>query len=374
MPAEKDISFDCVIIGGGLAGLCLSIQLAKKKYRVAVLEKNEYPFHKVCGEYISMESWPFLENLGLKLSALGLPTIHSLSITAQNGFSISSALDLGGFGITRYNLDFALVKLARENGVQVFENCKATNVAFNNLYRVETTTGSFSARLVFGSYGKLKPGFIKKSKSTKKGDYIAVKYHIKTAFPDSLIELHNFKNGYCGISKVEDNMLCLCYLTTQNNLQENNNDIQQLEKNVVMKNPHLRKYFSESEFISRKPLVISQIGFSKVGTSQNNILLLGDSAGAIAPLCGNGMSIAMRSSKILFHHIDDYFQGIITKKELEKRYQEEWDNNFSLRIKTGYYLQFLFGKKTSTLLALKLLKLFPSLFRKLILLTHGKPF
>jgi len=53
---DNDITYDAAIIGGGLAGLALSIQLSKKGYRVILFEKEQYPFHKVCGEYISMES------------------------------------------------------------------------------------------------------------------------------------------------------------------------------------------------------------------------------------------------------------------------------------------------------------------------------
>ena len=57
-------SYDVIIAGGGLAGLALSIQLARSGYSVALLEKETYPYHKVCGEYISLESWNFLEELG----------------------------------------------------------------------------------------------------------------------------------------------------------------------------------------------------------------------------------------------------------------------------------------------------------------------
>ena len=51
---QQPAMFDCAIIGGGLAGLCLAIQLADADRSVVLLEKNSYPFHKVCGEYISM--------------------------------------------------------------------------------------------------------------------------------------------------------------------------------------------------------------------------------------------------------------------------------------------------------------------------------
>jgi flavin-dependent dehydrogenase len=62
--------YDVAIIGGGLGGLSLAIQLARKNFSVILFEKEKYPFHKVCGEYISMESWGFLEDLGLPLSDL----------------------------------------------------------------------------------------------------------------------------------------------------------------------------------------------------------------------------------------------------------------------------------------------------------------
>lgn len=370
---EETKQYDCAIIGGGLAGLCLSIQLAKKGHSVILIEKNKYPFHKVCGEYISMESWDFMESLGLQLSQMNLPIINQLNITALNGYTISSELKMGGFGISRYILDNELAIIAKKAGVEVLENCKAMDVKLiNTVYEINTTKNNISAKIVCGTYGKINPMFI--DFTAKKGDYIAVKYHIKTQFPNNLIELHNFENGYCGISKVDNETYCLCYLTTTKNLQNNNNDIKLLERNVLMQNPHLKKYFTESTFLFEKPLAISQIGFNKKHTYQNDILMLGDAAGAIAPLCGNGMSMAMRSSKILANYLDQYLNNKISKSDLINKYTRSWNENFSTRIKTGYYLQKLFGKSIMTLWSLKVLSKCPKLFYKLISLTHGKKY
>ncbi|MBL0882546.1 MAG: FAD-binding protein, partial [Chitinophagaceae bacterium] len=57
---KSDEIYDIAIIGGGLAGLTLAIQSAKAGYRTILFEKESYPFHKVCGEYIRMESYDFL--------------------------------------------------------------------------------------------------------------------------------------------------------------------------------------------------------------------------------------------------------------------------------------------------------------------------
>lgn len=374
MQISESKHYDCAIIGGGLAGLCLAIQLAQKGHEVVLLEQKEYPFHKVCGEYISLESWNFMESLGLNLQELNLPIINELVVTAQNGYKINTPLALGGFGLSRFTLDNALAGIAKKNGVILIENCKVTSVDFSNtVYDVSTTKFKIKSKLVCGSYGKLTPSFLDKP-TRWQGKYIGVKYHIKYSFPNNTIALHNFKDGYCGISKIDNDSYCLCYLTTTKNLHDNHNDIKQLEKNYLMQNPYLKDIFENAEFLFQKQLVISQIGFDVKSTYQNSILLLGDSAGAIAPLCGNGMSMAMRSSKILAYYCSQFLNGDISKSELINSYEMEWKQTFAFRIKTGFYLQKLFGKKRSTLLSLKLLKLSPWLFKKIISFTHGKPF
>ena len=139
---NADRKYDVAIIGGGLAGLSLSILLARKGYRICLFEKESYPFHKVCGEYISMESWDFLVGLGLPLAEWELPKIQQLIVTAPNGESITEVLPLGGFGISRFKLDAALAAIARKENVDLFENTKVNNIHFDNEHhQIETSTG-----------------------------------------------------------------------------------------------------------------------------------------------------------------------------------------------------------------------------------------
>jgi len=53
-----ETTVDVLIIGGGLAGLTSAIHLSKSGLKVSLIEKNEFPKHKVCGEYISNEVLP----------------------------------------------------------------------------------------------------------------------------------------------------------------------------------------------------------------------------------------------------------------------------------------------------------------------------
>ena len=191
------------------------------------LKKKNIHFHKVCGEYISLESWNFLEENGIPLSDWNLPAIKRLLVTAPNGTSMEHDLPLGGFGISRYKLDAALADVAKSVGVKLMEEVKVNQVDFENKkFTIHTSANTtYETAVVCGTFGKRsnldikwKRNFIRQ-KNNKLNNYIGVKYHIEGDFPDDLIALHNFSDGYCGISRVEDGKYCLCYLTTAKNLQ-----------------------------------------------------------------------------------------------------------------------------------------------------------
>lgn len=373
--------YDCAVIGGGLGGLTLAIQLAKNNRSVILFEKETYPFNRVCGEYIAMESWNFLERLGLPLSEMQLPRITRLQISSPNGNLIKHNLDPGGFGISRYTIDFELSKIAKAAGVVLLENTKVTDVEFSeNTFTIKTVNGTYQSEMCCGAYGKksnldikLKRNFVNKPLG-KINNVVGAKYHIKLDFPNDLIELHNYKDGYCGISKVDKNEYCICYLTTAKNFAANNNSIEQLEENVIKKNPFLKKYFNEAEFLWEKPVVISQVNFAKKTCIENHIIMIGDTAGLIAPLCGNGMSMAMNASKILADLLESFFKGNITREELELTYTKLWKQNFTGRLFIGRTIQQFFGNETLTNMFIASMKPFPGLVKKLIRSTHGVPF
>jgi len=373
--------YDVAIIGGGLAGLTLSIQCAKAGYKTILFEKETYPFHKVCGEYISLESYSFLENIGLTLKELDVPIIKKLQLTDVAGKLYEFDLDLGGFGISRYKLDNALYEIAKTNGVSVLAGVRVVDVNFENkVFTIYTANGSFISKIAAGTFGKRsnldikwKRNFVTQ-KPDKLNNYIGVKYHIKYPFPKENIALHNFHNGYCGVSNIEENKCCFCYLTTASNLKENNNSVVQMEQNVLWKNPVLKEIFCNEQLIYNKQLIISQISFSKKEQVENHVLMIGDCAGLITPLCGNGMSIAMHAGKLAFENIQAFLEQQIDRQQMEQRYEKQWQQHFNKRLFTGRLVQRLFGNNTTTSVFLKIMHKMPWLADKLIRSTHGKPF
>jgi 2-polyprenyl-6-methoxyphenol hydroxylase-like FAD-dependent oxidoreductase len=78
---------EVVIIGGGLAGLVSSLLLAKSGHEVVLIEKKVYPFHRVCGEYVSNEVIGFLSRNGLLPEFLDLPQINTFEFSDTRGKS-----------------------------------------------------------------------------------------------------------------------------------------------------------------------------------------------------------------------------------------------------------------------------------------------
>ena len=377
---EINTRYDVAIVGGGLAGLALSIQLARLGHSVVLFEKEKYPSHKVCGEYISLEAWDFLQELGLDLDGLNVPLITELEISTADGKLLKHRLPLGGFGISRYRLDQELARLAISAGVILFEGSKVNSIDFNhNEFSIALSHQHYQSKLVCGCFGKRSNIDIKWKRpfsaaaANKLNNYIGVKYHIKGNFDPGTISLHLFKHGYCGLVKVETGEYNLCYLSTASNLQENNNSIPLMEKNVLGKNPFLKKIFEE-QVIDKTPLTISQVSFDKKTQVEQHVLMLGDAAGMITPLCGNGMSMALHASKLAVTPIHKFLQGTITRDTMEKRYAKQWQKTFDARLKTGRRIQRLFRHSWLTRIFISVVRPFPKLVNVLITKTHGKPF
>src|SRR5205085_2933055 len=127
--------------------LAASILLRKRGYAIIIFEKDEYPFHKVCGEYISFESKDFLQSLGLPLAEWNLPTIDTLHLTAPNGKLFTTKLPLGGFGVSRFKLDSELANLAKNLGVHVLEKTKVDEITSGQKFGISFQRQNIGARV-----------------------------------------------------------------------------------------------------------------------------------------------------------------------------------------------------------------------------------
>lgn len=372
---------DVVVIGGGLSGLVSSLELARAGFSVTLVERKKYPFHKVCGEYVSNEVRPYIESLGVDLNALGAANITQFQLSSPSGRTLSATLDLGGFGISRYTLDYELYQLGLSAGVQFVLGQQVDSVEFakSDNFIVTLSNGSvLTAQLVIGAFGKRAKldKTLNRAFMSKPSPYVGVKYHVSPGplsqpFPNDLIALHNFRDGYCGMSAVEDGRYCLCYLTTRDNIRQYGS-IPAMEKAVLWKNPHLHHVFDTYNFLYDKPEVINEVSFAPKRAVEHHILMAGDSAGLITPLCGNGMAMAIHGAKVVSELATDFLQNKLSRPELERLYEARWNALFARRLWVGRTVQRLFGDEWLSELAVSAFGLYKPALRGVMRQTHGE--
>jgi flavin-dependent dehydrogenase len=370
-------NYDLIIVGGGLAGLTAAIHLSQENHSVLVLEKKPYPHHKVCGEYVSNEIIPYLNKLGVPMSSSGAVQIDNLELSTASGASTKTKLALGGIGISRYGFDNLLYEKAIESGVAfVFESVTAINYDDDSFQVTTESNTCYSARITIGAYGKrsaldkeLHRDFIK-----QKSGWLGVKAHYQfDEFPENQVSLHNFKGGYGGLSKTESGAVNFCYLASYKSFQKQKN-VRNFNEKIVAKNPFLNDFLEKANPIFEEPMSIAQISFDQKKSVENHIIMCGDTAGLIHPLCGNGMAMAIHSAKIAAEHIGEYFKNKgFDRQQLEKNYEKAWNTTFKKRLWMGRQLQTLLLNEDLSNLALKCVTTSPVLLRKLIKQTHGKP-
>src|SRR4051794_28742478 len=110
-------AIETIVIGGGPAGAAAACRLAAAGSDVIVLERSAEPHHKVCGEFLSIETQAILRGLGVEPLALGAVPVEQVAIHAAGG-RVTSALPFRALSLSRHRLDQALLAHAQESGAQ----------------------------------------------------------------------------------------------------------------------------------------------------------------------------------------------------------------------------------------------------------------
>src|SRR4051812_14798694 len=123
--------FDVAIVGGGPAGSSCAAFCAAAGLRTAVLERENFPREKVCGDCINPACWPVLRRLDLAERVRALPhgRLDHVDFIGINGRRLSVKLPVGDgaeIAVKRSLFDQSLLDRARELGTAVFESSTVT--------------------------------------------------------------------------------------------------------------------------------------------------------------------------------------------------------------------------------------------------------
>lgn len=352
--------------------MAAATRLARRGISVVVYEEGQLPRHRVCGEYVSLEVLPFLHELGLDVFALGAKHLTRFELSSRDGRIFRSLLDLGGFGLSRYRLDEALLDSARKSGAEVVLGARVRDVHASKVYNIDCPERPLLARVVLGCFGKRSrlDKMLKRPNARRRSSYVALKQHYRGAFPSDLVGLHSVAGGYCGISAVEEDRVNVCCLTDSATLKQCGG-LAGFEHRVLRENPLLATYLSRLQPLFAAPLVIGQVDFASKRPVHDHLLMLGDAAGMIHPLAGNGMAMALNAADAVTPLVEQFLTGDLTRRELEIAHERSLRGRFRTRMAVSRGLQRLFESRRLSEALCAGAQAMPALARLVMKSTHG---
>ena len=363
---------EIIIIGGGLAGLTAARELATSGREVTVFEKQVLPHHKVCGEYLSKEVVPYLEQSGISLK--DAPDIDRLVLSSSGGRILNCELPLGGIGISRYALDYRLFQAAEKAGArfiwEAVDGVRFKGPNFEVTYRGEV----WQARHVIGSWGKRSALDRLQNRAffSKSSPWMGIKMHYRAQYPKDQVGLYGFHGGYGGLSVTETGAVNFCYLIHKERFQKTPN-LKSCTRSLLKEHPALHQVLDGAEPLFEKALGISNIYFGTKGLVSSHILMAGDAARLIHPLCGNGMAMAIQTGRLQAKVLNEYISAGETNRQLlESRFQRAWQKEFKTRLWVGARLQDVLTSPKGLNLGIRAGVKAPFLLKGVIRKTHGK--
>ena len=373
---------DVIIIGAGLSGASAAISLAQRGLQVLALEAGEFPRHKVCGEFLSPESKAVLQRLGVleKLMAAGAYSISAARIVAPNGRAIRTPIPGGALSISRWQLDAILAAAIRANGAELRTQTRVKKIEQqDDEFLVHTSAETLRARRVIASPGRNSQTLqrVKEEDLTK---YVGLKTHLWGAeVSPHLVELHTWRGGYCGLSRIENGRVNACLLARYDFIAGRAPD--EVWRDLLNELPFLELRVRNAE-IAMPWLATANITFAQAQplakaaastcSDENGVVLCaGDAAGFIHPLTGDGMAMALHGGELAAATVASSLRGELKLCEMAMVYNEAWQREFGPRLQWASRLQSVLIEPERTAPALAVAARWPRLAQWAVARTRG---
>lgn len=306
--------FDIAVIGGGPAGASAAITAAQNGHRVLLLEAGNFPRHKVCGEFVSAEALDLVETLLASDPLLKAAPRICLARIFVDGRRVEFPVRPAAASISRYDLDLALWRAARVQGVECRAETRVQAVRRvpNGMFSIETEAADFAARAMINATGRWS-NLTAAVAALDQPRSIGLKAHFFEPNPAPSCDLYFFDGGYCGVQPIAANVVNVSAMVRV--------EIARNLEGVFAQNPKLQERSLEwspaAPRVSTAPLI-----FRSTTTSQDGVLLCGDAAAFIDPFAGDGISMALHSGNLAAASLNPFLRGEISLESAIDQYAE----------------------------------------------------
>jgi geranylgeranyl reductase family protein len=314
--AELNLDADVAIVGGGPAGAAAACLLARDGYRVVVLDQHRFPRDKVCGDFVGPAALAEIERLGLlshpvfqnanpiRRAALYL---DGVKLIAQAVPQLPHRSD-HGLCIPRLALDNVILKGAMASGARLVEGARVTGYEaeanyVSVKYQSQSREQQIKVRLLIGADGSssIVARILRGGPLPRRDRIVAVRAYFENVDgPQEQAELYFSSStfpGYCWLFPTGGTSANVGVGTLLETWPATKHQLNQLLSQVIQSDPAIAFRLSTARMrgkIVGWPLATFNPNLAMVST---RVILIGDAAGLINPLNGEGIQYAFQSAR-----------------------------------------------------------------------------
>jgi flavin-dependent dehydrogenase len=360
--------FDAIVIGAGPAGSCAAILLSRAGWSVALLEAHAFPRRKVCGECIAASNLALLEALGVgkALRRCAGPELRRVALWCGDE-RIDAALPACGDGghawgraMAREHLDLLLLEQARALGAAVLQPCRALAIraaARGAEYEVDAADGgmklSLRAPVIIRAHGSWQPPPADQtlwSRDRKPSDLLAFKASFRNAaLEEGLLPVLGFDGGYGGMVVAGDGLATLACCIRRDRLAASRRGIAAAGgagAGETVEALLRRECRGVREALAHASRVVPWLAAGpirpgvRLSHAYRGAFLIGNVAGEVHPIIGEGISMALQSAWLLGEELAasaEAFRpdarGESCRRQIHERYVSSWRAHFRGRMR-----------------------------------------
>lgn len=308
------------IVGGGLAGLTLGIELRQRGIPVTVWEAGKYPRHRVCGEFISGNGLAVLRRLGLHklFEDAGAICVRTASFISGRNQSPVRTFPNPALGLSRYSMDALLAREFRTLGGELHSGKRWAE-------------RSLEEGVVRASGRQAHP--------TENGwRWFGLKVHARNVSLAADLEMHVSANSYVGVNRINGGEINVCGLfrSRPGQAQESGLEMLRGKPGSLLSQRLASAQFDRESFCS-----VAGLSLGPQRADAKTECCIGDAITMIPPVTGNGMSMAFESAEIAVEPLSRFSRREMNWADARRSIADACDAAFAERLKWARWLQSL---------------------------------